>query len=349
MAAPAGHRRRIRRSKPPGFTLVELLVVIAIIGVLIALLLPAVQAARESARRMSCQSNLKNLALAALNYESARSCLPPAAQDRDLPTAATTSPPQLSRHNGISFVLSYFEQGARFDEIDFTWDWDETTPVNNEDHTKQNIGGILICPTGVGGREAFHVTDYVAINRIAITSGLPHPTLDPLGGSLKQLVASGLVDSRGGAKDYDRLWDGAMQIDLYDPNPPTAMRDASQLPRRKVRVGKVLDGLSKTFMYVESMGKPNLLVLGSDRGVEPSNNSLFRWASQATICTLRHYCNDSQLINCTNRLGRPYSLHPGGINIAYLDGSVRFHNEAMSPEAFVSLLTMAGGEVASDY
>ena len=93
------------RSKP-GFTLVELLVVIAIIGVLVALLLPAVQAAREAARRMSCQNNLKQLSLALHNYESVHTTLPPAGIDSN----------QMS---WTVLLLPFFEQQNLYDKFNF--------------------------------------------------------------------------------------------------------------------------------------------------------------------------------------------------------------------------------------
>lgn len=97
---------------PTGFTLVELLVVIAVIGILIALLLPAVQSAREAARRMSCQNNLKQLSLATLNYESTHNSLPPAiVLDRNY------------RWSAQSRVLPYLEEGNLYENIDFDEDY----------------------------------------------------------------------------------------------------------------------------------------------------------------------------------------------------------------------------------
>ncbi len=117
-----GNRRSL------AFTLVELLVVIAIIGVLVALLLPAVQAARESARRMQCLNNLKNVGLAVLNYEIATGHLPPGRYGCD--GTANCMPNSWSRGaSGFLTLLPYLEQQALFDSIDFD-DGPWKTPAN---------------------------------------------------------------------------------------------------------------------------------------------------------------------------------------------------------------------------
>ena len=111
------------------FTLVELLVVIAIIGVLVALLLPAVQAARTAARRMSCTNNLKQIGLAILNYEGAKKMLPP---------AYMTNP----NHNVISKVLPYAEQQGAYSQFDLKLNWDHR---NNWDAITAPLP-FAVCP-----------------------------------------------------------------------------------------------------------------------------------------------------------------------------------------------------------
>src|ERR1700691_3767874 len=100
------------RSRRPGFTLIELLVVIAIIAVLIGLLLPAVQKVREAANRTQCQNNLKQLALACMNYEGVYHNFPPALTGYYNPSVAPV--------NWATYLLPYIEQGNLYNQYDFT-------------------------------------------------------------------------------------------------------------------------------------------------------------------------------------------------------------------------------------
>jgi len=103
-----------------GFTLVELLVVIAIIGVLVALLLPAVQAAREAARRMSCSNNLKQIGLALHNYHDSFKRFPPAGINYGWCQSPANDGRKLFNSNGLMMLLPFVEQNALYNQYDQT-------------------------------------------------------------------------------------------------------------------------------------------------------------------------------------------------------------------------------------
>ncbi len=131
------------RHRRLGFTLVELLVVIAVIGILIALLLPAVQAAREAARRSQCTNHLKQIGLGILNYESTHRVFPP----------TFTRVPD---HHLLTFLLPYVEQQAVYVRYTFAKNW---SAVENKPARDTEIA-VFRCPSAPGGRK--YVSDYAA-------------------------------------------------------------------------------------------------------------------------------------------------------------------------------------------
>ncbi len=130
-----------------GFTLVELLVVIAIIGILVGLLLPAVQAAREAARRMQCTNNLKQFGLAALNFESTYKKFPPRRHNVMLPDTSGMVAMRSSDASPQVLLMPFFEQSNKFNLFDLNYNVNSDTPIVNTVPAKAGANSRLGNPT----------------------------------------------------------------------------------------------------------------------------------------------------------------------------------------------------------
>lgn len=296
-----------------GFTLVELLVVIAIIALLVSLLIPAVNAAREAARRMQCSNNLRQLSLGVINHESAKNYFPPSytRPGRSAIKAINT------HHSLITFILPFMEEQALADRISFDYDWFENLRPTREQANARFITTSLsttLCPTAPE-RPRPGLTDYAVCGNIANSAR-------------NVLLQRELVQPR---TDW---------FSMLHPIFPTQ----SSSPYTKITISKITDGLSKSFMLVEGAGRPNLY---RGRTFDASRDNLTgeRWADDAAEFWVHDLCNGTSMMNCHNN-NEIYSFHQGGCNFSMGDGSVRFVEESISPEVFVSLFTRAAEDNA---
>jgi prepilin-type N-terminal cleavage/methylation domain-containing protein/prepilin-type processing-associated H-X9-DG protein len=317
--APAGLRPDHVRRPLHGFTLVELLVVIAIIGVLVALLLPAIQAARESARRSNCQNNLKQLAIAFHNFETAQKCLP---------LAYTNS--AVASNNWAPYVLPYLEEQNLIVGYDLKRNWwvepnrtivarplalvqcpstpdqnrlqdkPETTPPN-----KTGICGDYFTPAGV----------HVDINQVLTSTQF----------------ATG-ADLRGA-------------IYWYAPD------------NTRNRMAEITDGTAHTILIGECAGREDVYRGRQKYPVDYTGGVRARggaWATTDNPYTIGQRAPwkasfgniPGQVgINNSNEWGHCfYSFHEGGANFAFADASVRFLAESIDLYTLAKLVTRAGGE-----
>jgi prepilin-type N-terminal cleavage/methylation domain-containing protein/prepilin-type processing-associated H-X9-DG protein len=299
------------------FTLVEVLVVIAIVGTLVALLLPAVQMARESARRMACSNKLKQLSLALHQHHDTYGVLPPGV------ARAPFTVPQgeiLEGSHGYGpFLLPFIEQEAL--ARSYRWDKRPQGPYNQDVATKQLK--IFQCPSAEQDRwvtavEDFHNYSYGGKGACCDYTGVREIDVS--------LVELGLVD----------------QVANYQ----------GVLTRNHLtRLSEITDGTSQSIMLTECAGRPKLwnagrLVLGTyapDPGAAwVSGNLIFGVGSSFDGTTQPGPC----AINCTNDR-EVYSFHPGGANTTFADGSIHFLNARIDIRIFARLVTYAGGEVAT--
>src|SRR3954469_24272921 len=182
-----------RHTKSGAFTLVELLVVIAIIGILVALLLPAIQAAREAARRTSCQNNMKQLGLATLNYETAKKKLPHSKYFDRLPSPSGFGSTDV-KHSTIQYILSYMEETSVAAQWDFKTSWNYSNnalPIDNARLNRQTIAALR-CASAPADRGQFTgATDYRVCDEISVSDSTHW---------LPALVAKGQIKARPNKK-----------------------------------------------------------------------------------------------------------------------------------------------------
>jgi prepilin-type N-terminal cleavage/methylation domain-containing protein/prepilin-type processing-associated H-X9-DG protein len=312
------------QARKRGFTLIELLVVIAIIAVLIALLLPAVQSAREAARRAQCTNNLKQLALAANNYESTNLTFPGGSYSNyngGPPTAADSNcqsgiAPCDFPENFSCFVrmLPFTEQAPMFNSVNFN-----LTSSNYENLTIFGVRlSVLTCPSDTKN-------DPVALNPTTPNSSfnLIRGTLPP--GNWMECYSS--YAGNAGTWDFGfATWKGPNIFAMYNG---TIYNDSS------VKVSGVTDGTSNTFLFAEHS---HAMAVLNDPYYYVSDNS---WQSGRWYDTLfaTEYPMTINLQGNLNAANGPFgyyaitvanSLHPGGANFAFCDGSVHFIKSTIS-------------------
>jgi prepilin-type N-terminal cleavage/methylation domain-containing protein len=301
-----------------GFTLVELLVVIAIIGILVGLLLPAVQAAREAARRMRCSNNLKQLGLAIHNYESAFRRLPSAGQG----TIFVSSGPKtvFGPHSLFSQILPMLEQGNTYRQFDFRFAYN-AAPVNIA-AAKQAIPSF-VCPTNAWrpsplDQQGFGATDYAATYYVDLNpaTGLATSTLRREGALTSSWtriadVSDGLSNTIFLAEDSgrdERMQPGHIYSDPLDGQPRRIWRWAE--PDNAIGVSKEI------------------------------NNNRAPAGGPSSCPWTTNNCGPFEEV---------FSFHSGGVQIVLGDGSVRFLAESLELTTLRALVTRNESEVVLDF
>lgn len=342
------------RASNSAFTLVELLVVIAVIGILIALLLPAVQQARESARRMQCSNNIKQLALATHGYVDVHKLLPPAGVvENKTMSYGDAHYPVFDQRSGKMFswamlLLPFLEETNLYNQFDQTQD-----VLHQPNEPQESVVPTYLCPSDAARGRFYSDPEFTAGKQFA--KGNYAAYCSPMHTDL-QLIFPGAFIATG--QKLARVTDGLSKTIVFSEvrtlDDSRDERGAWALPWNAATLlafdmhhdvsaaGGYFSGYVALAKYAYQTQTPNT--------VGPNEDVLFG-------------CPDDMLVQAqTERMpcikwkwslglagyisAAPRSLHPGGVNSAYLDGHVEFIQDDVDPFLFANLIDIRDGEQA---
>jgi prepilin-type N-terminal cleavage/methylation domain-containing protein/prepilin-type processing-associated H-X9-DG protein len=338
------------RNKRRGFTLVELLVVIAIIGVMVGLLLPAVQAAREAARRMSCSNNSKQIGLAMHNYHDTFNVLPkPGFHNRDIIVNASSSS---SSQSWMVAILPFIEQGAIYDQFDFSHSGGDRGFRDNRNNLLLGSREISTyrCPSD-GGRKALLTLSSTWVYPDGTAGGLARGNYGINGGS-------GSIFSR---TDFRRpLERGPFHFGgsgTPSPGEPYAARfaDIRDGLSNTVLIGELLapevaNDIRAAWMYASSSyitgGAPSY---ANPRFQLTPNGNALDDTKMDRPGTCGYVGVPDRQLRCVAGGSRGFqtsrSRHPGGVHVTMADGAVKFITDSVPLQVWLTLLAMQDGQV----
>lgn len=325
------------------FTLVELLVVIAIIGILVGLLLPAVQSAREAARRMQCSNNLKQLGLALQNYHDQFKTFPTVVNYGNGKVLPYTT---AYHHTWLTSLLPFFEQGPLYNTIDFTQRaWGQSfinKPVPTfrcpsdatYDVIKDSHGGILT-PTSYGAAEGYHWWDTAGINVGAPWNGFADPLT--VSGDLSGVFAvtrwskmSNILDGTSNTIVVAETDTSGFYGGQFNAGPTGARRSSKEAVFRVAFVGTTANGWGGN----ESSERV--------REVDGAAKGAGTWFRHAPYTNTPSYITAWGI---NNEWPGASGFHTGGIQTAFADGSVAFISKSVAYGAWLKLNAMADNNV----
>jgi prepilin-type N-terminal cleavage/methylation domain-containing protein/prepilin-type processing-associated H-X9-DG protein len=338
-----------------GFTLIELLVVVAIIGILMALLLPAVQKVREASNRAKCANNLRQIGLALHNYHDPNGAFPTAY--KQLPADDPTAPRGTGKYGPSVFVLilPYLEQDNVYRQIDTTRAALSTANMPPANPAYSTPLPVFLCPSSPFASPTADYSEELARSFGNFDINIYYPP--------------GLIFGR-----TDYAPDAGMSADIVGIDIKSDASIIAQPPSAPVRITDITDGSSNTLMVVEDAGRPawysskGLVTSGPPIGTyEAGPNGPCPQGGGAWADPLNYIATNgsdpggsgiaagggflgipeapwSCALNCSND-SEIFAFHPGGTNVVMGDGSVRFVKAGLSMTQTAAVLSRAGGEV----